>query len=70
MTEKEAFINWGFMNGWTDEIYEQFHIARDMHNEAMEKDPEHHKMTYVDTQSGWHEYTCSCGFHWGVDSGD
>lgn len=70
MTEKEAFRYWGLVNGWSEETHKKFPEAEKMHKEAMALHPELHQMVNIDTPRGWHDYKCSCGFHWGYDSGD
>ena len=71
MTKKEAFKYWGTVNGFSDEKYEQFAKAQEIHLLDRAENPEAHQYApknYQQSSRGYNENRCKCGFGYYVDS--
>ena len=70
MTEKEAFIGWGTLNGFGREKSAAFCEAQRLHDEAKKENPLAHVTKNGTSYRCFHTVSCSCGFNYSYDSSD
>ena len=66
----EAFKQYGWANGWNSEASKEFGKARELHSQDMKDNPDNHEMQTFNVGRCASQYSCKCGFGYGVDSSD
>lgn len=70
MSEKEAFVDWGIENGFSEERAARFKKAMEMHRLAQMFDPEHHHLVERERGRSYYVCSCPCGFSYSYDCSD
>lgn len=73
LSDQDCAVDTGYVNGHAYDSEDEsirYDAINIKHDWLVRTHPERHQMSYIDTNRGYHERSCTCGYVWRMDSSD